>query len=57
MANTTKFFLLFAMGLTITGFGVGGVENSQTAQQLIASSFTAGLGLLAMYLSTIYVKE
>lgn len=57
MANSTKFFLLFMTGLIITGFGVGGVENSMTNRELIASVCTAGLGLLSMYLSTIYANK
>lgn len=57
MADSTKFFLLFITGLIIVGFGVGGVENSMDTQSLIASLFTAGLGLLSMYLSTIYANK
>ena len=57
MANTTKFFLLFMTGLVITGFGVGGVETSENTQALVASVFTAGLGLLSMYLATIYANK
>jgi hypothetical protein len=57
MKSTTKFFLLFVTGLVITGFGVGGVEGSTNTQQLVASVFTAGLGLLMIYLSTIYAEE
>ncbi len=57
MQNTTKFFLLFVTGLIITAGAAGGLDTAETLQDILALTFTAGLGLLAMYLSTIYVKE
>jgi len=52
-----KFFLLFTLGLTTAGFGVGGVENSTNTVALMASCLVAALGLTMMYLSTHYVKD
>lgn len=57
MANSTKFFLFFTLGLVITGFGVGGVENSISNEQLIPSIGVAVLGLTLMYLSTVYANK
>lgn len=57
MANSTKFFILFTLGLVATGFGVGGVENSMTNEQLIPSVGVAMLGLTLMYLSTVYANK
>ena len=38
-------------------FGVGGVENSETTEQLIASIGVAVTSLMLMYLGTLLVKE
>ena len=57
MANSTKFFLFFISGLVITAFGVGGVENSLTFQELVSGISVSGLGLLMMYMSTVYAPK
>lgn len=57
MSNTIRFALLFTAGLLATMMGVGGVDNSQTDQQLVASTAVSGLGLLMMYLSTHYLNK
>jgi len=44
---------LFVVGLLLTGFGVGGVEQSITNLQLIGSTLVAVLGLGVMYCGTL----
>ncbi len=44
-------------GIVGAGFGVGGVENSVTNEQLIASIGVAVTSLMLMYLGTLLVKE
>lgn len=44
-------------GIVGAGFGVGGVENSQTTEQLIASIGVAVTSLMLMYLGTLLVRE
>lgn len=50
-------FLAFIVGLVGCMFGVGGVENSMTNEQLIASIGVAVTSLMLMYLGTLLVKE
>lgn len=40
--------LVFVVGLLITGFGVGGVENSITDMELLSAVVVAGAGLMTM---------
>lgn len=44
-------------GIVGAGFGVGGVENSMTTEQLIASIGVAVTSLMLMYIGTLLVKE
>ncbi len=44
-------------GIVGAMFGVGGVENSETTEQLIASIGVAVTSLMLMYLGTLLVKE
>ena len=44
-------------GIVGAGFGVGGVENSVTAEQLIASIGVAVTSLMLMYAGVQLVKE
>ncbi len=44
-------------GIVGAGFGVGGVENSETTEQLIASIGVAVTSLMLMYLGTLMVRE
>ena len=44
-------------GIVGAGFGVGGVENSVTAEQLIASIGVAVTSLMVMYAGVQLVKE
>lgn len=45
------------VGIVGAGFGVGGVENSATTEQLIASIGVAVTSLMLMYVGTLLVKE
>ena len=42
-------FFLFIVGLLMTGFGIGGVENSIATSDLLSSTLVALLGLAVMY--------
>lgn len=41
--------LVLAVGFMLAFGGVGGIENSETTDQMIGSAILAVLGLLAMY--------
>jgi hypothetical protein len=45
------------VGLVGAMFGVGGVEGSETTEQLIASIGVAVTSLMLMYVGTLLVKE
>ena len=45
------------LGLLGAGFGVGGVENSVTDQELIASIGVALTSLMVMYIGVQLIKE
>ena len=47
----------FIVGLIGTGFGAGGVENSITNMDLIASVGVAFTSLMLMYMGTLLIKE
>ena len=47
----------FFVGLIGAAFGVGGVENSLTNEQLIASIGVAVTSLMLMYMGTLLIKE
>jgi hypothetical protein len=50
-------FFVFIVGLLFTGFGVGGVENSITNQDLLVSTLVALVGLAVMYCGTLAIKN
>ena len=59
---TQLFKVKLGMVAVITGivgamFGVGGVENSTNAQELITAVGVAVTSLMLMYLGTLLVKE
>lgn len=54
--NTPTAMTLFFSGLVLTMFGVGGVENSIEADQLLVSLGVCTLGLLAMFAATQAMK-
>ena len=45
------------VGIVGCGFGVGGVENAMTTEDMIASIGVAVTSLMLMYLGTLLVKE
>ena len=57
MSHNIKFFLLFITGLIITAGAAGGLDTAETLKDILALTFTAGLGLFSMYLSTFYVED
>lgn len=50
-------FIAFILGIVGAGFGVGGVEQSVTTEQLIASIGVAVTSLMLMQLGVWMVKE
>lgn len=55
--KTNTAFALFMLGLVLTMFGVGGVENSITNTELLSSVAVSALGLLVMYCGTLGVRN
>ena len=51
--NTKTTFAVFMLGLLMTMFGVGGVENSITDLELMSAVAVSALGLLIMYVGTL----
>lgn len=49
--------IAIVVGILGAGFGVGGVENSTNAQELITAVGVAVTSLMLMYLGTLLVKE
>lgn len=45
------------LGILGAGFGVGGVENSITTEQLIASIGVAVTSLMLMYAGTVLIND
>lgn len=54
--KTTTAFALFMLGLILTMFGVGGVENSVTNTELLSAVAVSALGLAIMYCGTIAMR-
>ena len=50
-------FIAFIVGLIGAGFGVGGVENSISTEQLIASIGVAVTSLMLMQMGVWLIKE
>lgn len=44
-------------GIVGAGFGVGGVENAMTTEDMIASIGVAVTSLMLMYMGTLLVRE
>ena len=55
--KTSTGFVLIMLGLVMTMFGVGGVENSVTDTELLASVAVAAVGLLIMWAGTLGVRN
>lgn len=55
--KTNTAFALFILGLLLTMFGVGGVENSITDTELLSSLAVSALGLGIMYCGTLGVRN
>ena len=55
--KTSTAFALFILGLILTMFGVGGVENSIADSELLSSVAVAVLGLGLMYCGTLGVRN
>lgn len=55
MTSRTGMFLLM-LGLVLTMFGVGGVENSVTDTELLSSVAVSALGLGIMWAGTLGVR-
>ena len=49
--------LAVLLGIVGAGFGMGGVENSITTEQLIASIGVAATSLMLMYLGTVLIND
>ena len=56
MTTDTKVFLFMMLGLVLTMFGVGGVENSITNTELLSSLAVSALGLLLMWVATLMLR-
>ena len=56
MKTNTGMFL-FMLGLLITAFGAGGVENSVTDTELLSSVAVSAVGLLIMWAGTLGVRN
>jgi hypothetical protein len=54
--TTKTAFALFILGLILTAFGVGGVENSVTDTELLSAVAVSALGLAIMYAGTIAMR-
>ncbi len=55
--KTKTAFGMFILGMILTMFGVGGVENSVEKTALFSSLAVSGLGLLVMWVSTLGVRN
>jgi len=51
-----KIFFFIMLGLVLTMFGVGGVENSMTNVELLQSLAVSALGLLFMWVATLMMR-
>ncbi len=55
--KTNTAFGMFMLGLVLTMFGVGGVENSVENTALFSSLAVSALGLLLMWVGTLGVRN
>jgi uncharacterized membrane protein len=56
MSKNSAIFLVIA-GLVIALGGVGGIEASETSEQMMSSAIFAILGLLTMYAGTLGLRN
>jgi hypothetical protein len=54
--TTKTAMIMFVFGLILTGFGVGGVENSISNRELIVSLLVSLTGLAVMWVGTLAVR-
>ena len=54
--NTVSAFVMFFIGIIVTLFGVGGVENSVNDSELIVSATVSAVGLMIMALGLLATK-
>jgi FtsH-binding integral membrane protein len=52
-----KIFFFIMLGLVLTMFGVGGVENSITDTELLSSLAVSVLGLMLMGVGVLMLRE
>jgi len=55
--KTNTGMLLVMLGLVLTMFGVGGVENSITDSELLTSVAVSAVGLLIMWAGTLGIRN
>ncbi len=55
--KTNTAFGIFMLGLIMTMFGVGGVENSIADVDLLSSVAVSAVGLLLMWVSTLAMRN
>jgi hypothetical protein len=55
--KTNTAFGIFMLGLIVTMFGVGGVENSIADSELLSSLAVSAVGLLLMWVSTLAMRN
>lgn len=57
MVTEKQAMFVFIVGLVVTMFGVGGVENSVTNTELLSSVLVAATGLGCMFCGTLMIKR
>ncbi len=55
--KTNTAFGIFMLGLILTMFGVGGVENSIADVELLSSVAVSAVGLLLMWVATVAMRN
>ncbi len=55
--KTNTAMILFFLGLILTMFGVGGVENSIADVELLSSVAVSAVGLLLMWVATVAMRN
>lgn len=55
--NTKQSFFVFMVGLVVTLFGVGGIENSMTDSELGLGVLVSMVGLLIMWVGTLAIQQ
>ena len=57
MVTEKQAMFVFVVGLVVTAFGVGGVENSITDTELLQSLAVAAVGLGSMFCATLMLRR